>query len=110
MLTITNKAASKFKGIMAENNLATDTPVRLYLKAGGCSGFEIKVEVEQSQPGKMDLTFKANGVSMVIDKKSAIYLKGTEVDWEGDLMGGFKFNVPASTGGCGCGVSFSFGK
>lgn len=108
MITVSEKAASKFQSILADNNLSTDTPVRVYLKGGGCSGFEVKIEVEENQPGKMDLTFESQGVTIVIDKKSNMYLNGMTVDWDGDIMGGFKFDPPDATGSCGCGVSFAF--
>ena len=108
LIEVQPKAAEKFQAILQENNLPEDTLVRVYLKAGGCSGFEIKIDIEEELPGKFDLTFESSGVNMIIDKKSALFLKGMTIDWEGGMMGGFKFNPPNSTGGCGCGVSFSF--
>lgn len=108
MIAITEQVAKKFRDILRENHLEPNTFIRVSLKAGGCSGFEVKIEVEENPPLKNDLTFDKSGVKFMIDKKSLIYLEGMEVSWSGGIMGGFKFNPPNATGGCGCGVSFAF--
>ena len=108
ILSVTDKAAEKFKAILKENDLPEETSIRVFLKAGGCSGFSVEIEVEQNEPDKRDNAFEENGVNFVVDKKSSLFLRGTEIDWKGGIMGGFQFNPPNATGGCGCGVSFSF--
>lgn len=88
-----------------------DTPnsfLRLGLKGGGCSGFSYVIQFEDSKPGEKDYTFQTGGISLVVDKKSLIYLNGCTLDWEQTLIyRGFKFINPNEKSKCGCGHSFS---
>jgi len=81
--------------------------IRLGLKTSGCSGMAYKLEfVDQALDD--DLVFDSQGVKVVIDQKSLVYLDGTELDYvrEG-LNEGFKFNNPNAKNQCGCGESFN---
>ena len=81
--------------------------IRLGVRTTGCSGLAYVLEfVDEIQPE--DEVFDLNGVSIIVDSKSLIYLDGTELDFvkEG-LNEGFKFNNPNKKGECGCGESFT---
>lgn len=80
--------------------------IRVGVQGGGCSGFTYKLEyahdVEQS-----DREIESNGVKIIIDKKSLLYLMGTQIDYKNDLgASGFKFENPTAKRTCGCGESF----
>ena len=106
MITFTEKAASKVLSIMSEQNVSGDTRVRVGVKGGGCSGFTYTVDFD-SRKGKFDLEFESHGLNILVDKKSHIYIKDTEVDWSNDLNDrGLKFNNPSAKGTCGCRTSF----
>lgn len=81
--------------------------VRVGVKSGGCSGlsYELKFDKE-NQDG--DKVFEDNGIKIIVDKKSFLYLIGTTLEYSGGLNGtGFVFNNPNAQRTCGCGESFS---
>jgi iron-sulfur cluster assembly protein len=81
--------------------------IRVGVKGGGCSGlsYELKFDTEETSDDK---SFEDNGIKVVVDKKSFLYLVGTELDYAGGLNGrGFVFNNPNADRTCGCGESFS---
>lgn len=81
--------------------------VRLGIRGSGCSGFTYVIEFEDNAPRERDRVFAHNGVQFIVDKKSLIYLAGTQLDWEQTLMSqGFKFVNPNEKSRCGCGHSF----
>lgn len=105
---ITERAAAEVLRIVDEQQLGDKVWVRVGAKGGGCSGFTYVFDFEQAEPTEFDLTFEENGVRIVIDKKSEFFMGGTTIDFNDGLLDrGFTFNNPASTGNCGCGVSFS---
>lgn len=86
-----------------------DLVLRVMVKGGGCSGFtygmgfQTKDEVQET-----DTLEEIEGVSVVVDDKSKLYLDGVTIDFVDGLMGrGFTFSNPSSSGSCGCGSSFS---
>lgn len=80
--------------------------IRLAVKGGGCSG--LSYHLEYDLPKERDHRIEQDGVRILIDRKSAIYLKGMTVDFHDGLNGrGFKFINPNATNTCGCGESFS---
>ncbi len=108
-ITVTDRAVKEIKYILSEQDFA-DKKVYLRLRVigGGCSGFSHKLDLDESVNEKLDDTFAVNGVNVVIDKRSALYLDGVTVDFHDDLnKRGFSINNPASKGVCGCGSSFS---
>ena len=108
MISFTEKAAVKVLNIMNEQNVSDDTRVRVGVKGGGCSGFTYTVDFD-SRKNKFDLEFESFGLCVLVDKKSHIYIKGTEIDWSNDLNDrGLKFNNPAAKGSCGCKTSFMY--
>ena len=112
MVTLTEKAASKVKQIIADELTKENAPEKIYLRlrvvGGGCSGFQNKLDLDPTVNPKIDDTFDVQGVPVVVDKRSAMYLQGVNVDYHDDLnRTGFSVNNPAAKGTCGCGSSFS---
>jgi iron-sulfur cluster assembly protein len=106
-LTITELAAGKILKIFADQGMPATAALRLGVKGGGCSGFSYTLDVAET-PADDDEVFEDNGVRLVTDPKSYLYLNGTEVDFNEDLLnGGFVFNNPNAKKSCGCGASFS---
>ena len=74
---------------------------------GGCSGLQYQLEFDEAS-GEDDSTVEAYGCRVFVDMKSALYLTGTELDYDDGLMGtGFKISNPNAKNQCGCGESFS---
>ena len=108
MITFTEKAANKVLSIMSEQNVDNNVKVRVGVKGGGCSGFTYTVDFD-SRKSKFDLEFESFGLNVLVDKKSHLYIKGTEIDWSNDLNDrGLKFNNPSAKGSCGCRTSFMY--
>ncbi|MGN7611767.1 HesB/IscA family protein [Magnetococcales bacterium HHB-1] len=104
-IRVTESAASQMKTLL--NNRGTpEAAIRLGVATSGCSGFAYKLEyADQAEEG--DQTFEAHGVQVVVDNKSMLFLKGTEVDFINDpFKSGFKFGNPNVKEQCGCGESF----
>ena len=83
--------------------------VRLRILAGGCSGLEYKLDLLEAgeRPGEGDREVVSNGVTMLMDLKSAIHVTGSVIDYErGLLRRGFRINNPNATSTCSCGDSF----
>ena len=81
--------------------------VRVGVKSGGCSGLSYELEFDSNQLNE-DRLFEDNGVKILVDKKSLLYLVGTTLDYSGGLNGkGFVFKNPNANRTCGCGESFS---
>ena len=108
MITFTEKAVNKIMSIMNEQKVTDDTRVRVGVKGGGCSGFTYTVDFD-SRKSRFDLEFESFGLSVLVDKKSHLYIKDTEIDWSNDLNDrGLKFNNPSAKGSCGCRTSFMY--
>lgn len=107
-INITDAAAKTLKEYTAEES-SDSMLVRIGVKAGGCSGFMYDMRfIQPDEVTEADFVETINGVKIVVDKKSAIYLNDTTIDWIDDLnQRGFKFNNPLATKSCGCGQSFS---
>ncbi len=104
-ITLTQAAAERVRKFL--QNRGKGEGLRLGVKSTGCSGKAYVLEfVDAVQPE--DVVFESEGVKLIIDPKSLLYLDGTEVDYgrEG-LNEGFKFNNPNVKGQCGCGESFT---
>src|ERR1051326_2360381 len=86
---------------------APGTMLRVSVEGGGCSGFQYRFDMEQSQ-GPDDLVIAREGAKILIDPISLRYLEGAEIDFVDDLIGAsFKIANPNATASCGCGTSFS---
>ena len=99
VITLTDAAITEVKRLINVQGI-TDGGLRLGVKGGGCN-FDEKI-------GQYDQVYDFDGVKVIVDVKSAIYLQGTQLDYQKDLMGGnFKFVNPNANKTCGCGESFS---
>ena len=108
MIVLTEAAAKEIRKIKAEEGLGDEVPIRIGVKAGGCSGFTYTFEFDATR-GKFDLEFESQGMKILVDKKSHLYIDGTEVDWSHSLIDrGLRFTNPAARGSCGCGTSFIY--
>ncbi len=104
-ITLTEPAAERVKNFL--HNRGKGIGLRLGVKTSGCSGMAYVLEfVDELEEG--DEVFESNGVKIIVDKKSLLYIDGTELDYgkEG-LNEGFKFNNPNVKDECGCGESFT---
>ena len=107
LIDLTEAAASEVKRLMAEQKFGDDYCLRVGVVGGGCSGLTYQVNFENTV-GKLDKVFNIKGVKVLVDLKSALYLKGITIDYVLAMVGGgFKFNNPNATKSCGCGTSFS---
>ena len=108
MISLTEIASTRLLSIMKDQNVSNETKIRVGVKGGGCSGFTYTVDFD-TKKGKFDLEFESFGVNVLVDKKSHIYIKGTEIDWSDNLKDrGLKFNNPSAKGSCGCRTSFMY--
>jgi iron-sulfur cluster assembly protein len=105
-ITISENAAKHVGAFMTAEGEETAT-LRVGVKGGGCSGLTYVLDIVDS-PREGDKVITQNGVTLAVDKKSYIFLAGTELDYSGGLNGkGFIFNNPNAKKACGCGTSFS---
>ncbi|HJX52305.1 MAG TPA: iron-sulfur cluster insertion protein ErpA [Polyangia bacterium] len=105
-VTLTARAAEKVNQIRVEEKIQDGYALRLKVLGGGCSGFAYDLYFDQQQD--IDQAFECNGVKMLCDQMSLMYLMGTEIDYLESLQGsGFKFSNPNVKSTCGCGSSFS---
>jgi iron-sulfur cluster assembly protein len=103
---LTKKAIEMAKKAIERRGQAT-FGLRLGVRGGGCSGVSYAIEFADKARGR-DHVFDFDGVNIVIDPKSLIYLRGSVLDYEVKLMQhGFKFRNPNEKSGCGCGESFT---
>src|SRR5215510_13529885 len=105
-ITLSSNAIAKVKEIMAQQN-PVPAGLRVGVVGGGCSGFSYSMSFENS-PGMMDKSFNFDGLKVLVDATSLMYLNGCTVDYIETLEGaGFKFDNPQVKSTCGCGSSFS---
>ena len=108
MIKVSETAKSKVLQLMQEDGFdPTNDYVRVGVKSGGCSGLSYDLKFDKSQ-SESDKLFEDNGVKIVVDTKSFLYLIGMTLEYSGGLNGaGFVFNNPNANRTCGCGESFS---
>lgn len=107
MITVSENARSEVQRLMEANQVATNAFIRVGVTGGGCSGLTYNLDFD-TEPREDDKEFEDKGIIIVTDRKSILYLAGTELDFSGGLNGkGFVFNNPNATRTCGCGESFS---
>ena len=108
MIKVSDIAKKKVTELMSDDGYQPGNDfVRVGVKSGGCSGlsYDLKFDRETLEDDKV---FEDNGVKIVVDKKSFLYLAGTTLEYSGGLNGtGFVFNNPNANRTCGCGESFS---
>ena len=106
-VTLTEKAAAEVKRVQEEQKFEEEVFLRVGAAAGGCSGYSYRLEFDKAFDSDHDEEIDCHGVKVVVDKKSAVLLEGTTIDWyDGVDARGFKFENPNVTKSCGCGSSF----
>jgi iron-sulfur cluster assembly protein len=106
VVTLTEAALKEVKRLMNLQGL-TEGGLRVGVKGGGCSGLSYTLNFDE-KISPYDIVYEIDGVKVIVDAKSAIYLQGTQLDYQKDLMSGsFKFINPNARKTCGCGESFS---
>ncbi|CAN5332270.1 iron-sulfur cluster assembly accessory protein [soil metagenome] len=107
-IIVSERAASEVKRIVAEQGNAEPLYLRVRITGGGCSGFQPKLDLDPTVSDKLDETYEVNGINVVIDKRSALYLDEATVDFHDDLnKRGFSVKIANAKSTCGCGSSFS---
>ena len=105
LVKVTEAAACKLDSLRQRDN--SGAYLRVRVTGGGCSGLAYKLKFV-AEPRSGDLLVESNGASLLIDTKSALYLKGMTLDYSDKLFaGGFKFNNPNAKASCSCGESFA---
>lgn len=105
LVQLTAAAGAKVRALIAREGQGDF--LRIAITGGGCNGLSYKMKfVPEARRG--DILVRTSGVSVVVDSKSALYLKGTHLDYSAALVaGGFKFSNPNAKASCSCGESFS---
>jgi iron-sulfur cluster assembly protein len=104
MITVSATAVAKLKDLMAQDGIEGQG-LRVRVRGGGCSGYEYQLAFDTPREG--DQVVEQDGVKVVIDPKSLLFLTGSEIDFDDGLSGaGFAIKNPNAKGSCGCGQSF----
>lgn len=105
MITITDKAVEKVKGLMESQGRA-GSALRVFVQGGGCAGFKYGMTFDDTQE-ENDHVLEFSGLKVLVDEMSGPYLEGAEVDYQDTLEGaGFSITNPHAESACGCGSSF----
>ncbi|MBA3538353.1 MAG: iron-sulfur cluster assembly accessory protein [Deltaproteobacteria bacterium] len=106
LVMITAKAADQIREIRSSSGIEAHEALRVRVVGGGCAGFSYDLYFDS--PTEVDRRVDINGVDVIVDEMSLMYLVGTEIDYVENLQGaGFKFQNPNTKTTCGCGSSFS---
>jgi len=104
IVTLTPVALDKVRGILAQEE-AAELGLRVFVRGGGCSGLSYGMALDERTED--DLVADYDGVTVLVDPMSAMYVSGAEIDYQDSLMGGgFTVNNPNAVSTCGCGHSF----
>lgn len=105
LVRLTAAAGAKVAALIAREQQGEF--LRIAITGGGCNGLSYKMKFVP-EPKRGDIVATTAGVRVLVDSKSALYLKGTHVDYSNALVaGGFKFSNPNAKASCSCGESFS---
>ncbi|MGD9723356.1 MAG: HesB/IscA family protein [Pirellulales bacterium] len=106
-ITLTERAAKEVKKVLDDQKQPEGTMLRVRVVGGGCSGFSYDLKFDSAFDEKMDAKSTQHDVTVVVDRKSDLYLDGTTVDfYDGLEKRGFTFDNPNAVKSCGCGSSF----
>ena len=106
MLTLSENAVNKIRDLLAEEN-NPDLKLRTFVQGGGCSGMQYGFTFDESQ-NEDDFAIEEDGITVLIDSASMMYLDGASIDYKEDVMGNsFTINNPNAETTCGCGSSFA---
>lgn len=109
-ITISDRAAQRINEIRKEQQLSDDIKLRVGVVSGGCSGLTYELDFDDREPSDSDndQLFEDNGIKLIVDMRSFLYLSGTQLDYSEGLQGeGFHFQNPNASRTCSCGESFS---
>lgn len=107
MITLSEKAYNKVKELMSESGYDSSYFLKVEVVGGGCSGLKYNMDFS-NQTSLEDQVFEQSDIKIVTNKKSLLYLIGTELDYSDGLNGkGFEWKNPQASRVCGCGESFS---
>lgn len=108
MIKVSESARKRLESLVQEEGRQLgETYVRVSVSSGGCSGLSYNLKLDNELTDS-DKVFEDQGVRILIDKKSFLYLVGTTLEYSGGLNGkGFSFNNPNASRTCGCGESFA---
>ncbi|MCG9895302.1 MAG: iron-sulfur cluster assembly accessory protein [Fimbriimonadaceae bacterium] len=105
-IILTERAVCELKDLMISHDQA-GSALRVGVHSGGCSGFQYQLALDAQEPESDDHVIEHEGIKVLVDAFSMVYLTGATIDYVDDpLGGGFKIENPNSVGGCGCGNSF----
>lgn len=105
LIKLTGSAGDKVNNLLSKE--VDGSFLRVRIAGGGCNGLSYKLKFDtQNKAG--DILVETGGAKVIVDKKSALYLRGTLLDYSNSMIGGgFKFSNPNATSSCSCGESFS---
>jgi iron-sulfur cluster assembly protein len=107
LIKLTESAGRKVSQLMQRDGVA-EGALRVKIVGGGCAGLEYKMDFEKNPATPKDILVQTAGVRVLVDVKSALYVSGSEVDFQDKMIGGgFKIHNPNATATCSCGESFS---
>jgi len=105
LVRLTEAAGEKLRALIAREGKGEF--LRIAISGGGCNGLSYKLRFV-SEPKAGDILVRSAGVAVLVDSKTALYLRGTELDYSAKLIaGGFRFSNPNAKASCSCGESFS---
>src|SRR5580658_8367927 len=105
LVRLTESAGNKVRALVAREKQGEF--LRIAITGGGCNGLSYKLKFAP-EPKRGDILVRSSGVAVVVDPRTALYLKGTQLDYSTQLIaGGFKFTNPNTKASCSCGESFS---
>ena len=107
LIKVTEAAGRKVRQLMQRDGV-NDGALRVKVVGGGCAGLEYKMDFEKNPPTPKDILIETGGTRVLVDVKSALYVSGSEIDFEDKMIGGgLKIHNPNATATCSCGESFS---
>ncbi len=108
-ISISDRAIERIDQIRTEQNVPKDAFLKVGVVSGGCSGLTYDLDFDSDvEPQENDKVFELNGMKVLVDMRSFLYLAGTELDYTDGLEGeGFHFHNPNASRTCSCGESFS---
>ncbi len=107
LIKLTEAAGRKVSQLMQRDGVA-EGALRVKIVGGGCAGLEYKMDFEKNPATPKDILIQSAGVRVLVDVKSALYVRGSEIDFQDKMIGGgFKIHNPNATATCSCGESFS---
>jgi len=106
MVTLTQNAVKKVQEFISQDPSLSGKYLRVFVEAGGCSGFQYGLTFDEQRPGDQVQTFE--GIQVLVGESSLTYLEGAQVDYvEGIHGSGFSISNPQAKSSCGCGKSFT---